>query len=75
MVPVLPFNSAGDPLHPVLVTGVSFDTVWHGEEGTWDGFDPHMSTPAGNNSKDSARGKQLLYVFDGERKEQDLCDG
>lgn len=75
LVPVLLFNSAGDPLCPVLVTGDSFDMVRHTEEGTWDGFDPQVSVLASNNTKDSILGKQLLYFFDGERKEKDLCDG
>lgn len=34
LVPVLQFSSAGDPLCPVLVTGDSFDTLRHSEEGT-----------------------------------------
>lgn len=59
----------------MLVTGDSFDTVRHSEEGAWDGFDPQASALASTNTKDSTLGKQLLYFFDGERKEKDLCDG
>lgn len=68
---MLPWNSAGAPLRPVLVTGDNFDTVRHTEESTWDGFDLQVSAPASNNTKDSTLGKELLYFFDGERKEKD----
>lgn len=59
----------------MLVTGDSFDTMRHTKEGTQDGFDTRVSTLASKNSKDRTLGKQLLYFFDGERKEKDLCDG
>lgn len=62
LVPVLPFNSAGNPLCPVLVTGDSFDMASHSEEGTWDGFDPQVSALGRNNSKDWWRKERERFM-------------